>query len=179
MKSLQELFEIQEEDLLEKPKYKIFCDLDGVLADFDTQFEYYTGFPPGQYKDTYGKKPFWEVINNLGEIYWSAMPMMPQGKMLWNFIRPYRPTILSSPSSEQSSKTGKNIWVERNLSPTPHIIFAKAEQKHEYADRNSILIDDREDTIGRWNAAGGIGILCKNGNSQQVITQLEQLGYGK
>lgn len=179
MKSLKELFDIRETELTVQPKYKIYCDLDGVLADFDGQFEYYTGFAPKEYKETYGEKPFWDTINNIGEIYWSAMPFMPEGKLLWNFIRPYKPTILSSPSRQEESKTGKQKWVDRNLSPSPPLIFARAEQKHQYANKVRILIDDREDTIQRWRAAGGIGILCKEGNSKEVIEKLKELGYGR
>lgn len=179
IKTLKELFEIEEEDLLQKPSYQIYCDLDGVLADFDTQYEYYTGFTPTYYKETYGKKPFWDVINNVGEIYWEAMPMMPDGKALWNFIRPYKPKILSSPSNDQSSKTGKHKWVKRNLTPTPLLIFAKAEEKHQYSGEGKILIDDRADTIERWNNQGGIGILHEGRSASKVMDQLEKLGYGK
>ena len=37
-----------------------------------------------------------------------------------------------------------------------------------------ILIDDREDTIDRWNAAGGTGIHYRN--ISQVLSDLSKLG---
>ena len=45
--------------------------------------------------------------------------------------------------------------------------------KQDYAGKNKILIDDREDTIGEWNAAGGIGILFKS--TSQTINDLKSL----
>lgn len=182
MVTLRELFEITDKDL-EKPEqvklnttYKIYCDLDGVLSDFEGQFEKYTGQTPDEYEERYGKAPLWKLIASIGEVYWSKMPMMPQGALLWDYIKKYEPTILSSPSREQNSKTGKAIWVHTNINPVPKLIFARAEQKHQYSGENKILIDDRPDTISRWNQAGGIGILCKAGNSQDVINKLSKLG---
>ena len=39
---------------------------------------------------------------------------------------------------------------------------------------SNILVDDRDDTIQRWNAAGGTGILYTSAN--QVINDLKKLG---
>jgi hypothetical protein len=184
MKTLKELFNISEEDLTEreqkKPKqvsrYEIYCDLDGVLSDFDLQFEKFSGMSPDEYEQLYGKRPFWNLVAEIGEVFWSGMPMMPEGKKLWEYLVQYNPTILSSPSREQHSKDGKSKWVTKHLRPTPKLIFARAEEKHQYSGRDRILVDDREDTIARWNAAGGIGILCKNGDTKSVIDRLTKLG---
>ena len=40
--------------------------------------------------------------------------------------------------------------------------------------QTDILIDDREDTIGRWNAADGTGIVYKS--IDQVLNDLKKLG---
>jgi hypothetical protein len=182
MVTLRELFEIEDKDLTEPEQvelntdYELYCDLDGVLSDFEGQFEKYTGQSPDEYEERYGKTPFWNLIASIGEIYWSKMPMMPQGQLLWDYIKKYKPTILSSPSREQHSKTGKSIWVNSHLDPVSKLIFARAEQKSQYSGKNKILIDDRPDTISRWTQAGGIGILCKDGNSRDVIDKLTKLG---
>jgi hypothetical protein len=61
------------------------------------------------------------------------------------------------------------------------MIFRPAKEKHlECSGPDDILIDDREDTIQRWNDAGGVGIYHpKNGDPSNVIKRLEKLGYGK
>ena len=109
------------------------------------------------------------------------MEWTPHGETLWEYIRDFNPTLLTAPSQEQSSRDGKVEWVNRELTPIPPIIFRQAKEKHlECSGPDDILIDDREDTIERWNAAGGIGIYHpENGDPSNVITRLKKLGYVK
>ena len=178
MISLNKLFEE------EKPKlnYKIYCDMDGVLADFEARFEHFAGLSPDEYRKEvtkkYGKKQvdkmFWDLIDNqIGVRFWRGIPWMPGGKQLWDYIKPYKPTLLSSPSYDNSSRMGKSLWVKDHIPGTP-VIFRQAKQKSDFAGPNKILIDDREDTIMSWKAKNGIGILYKN--TDQVINDLKKLG---
>jgi hypothetical protein len=48
------------------------------------------------------------------------------------------------------------------------------EDKPNYSKRNSILIDDRQDTIDAWNAGGGIGI--HHTSAANTIKKLKELG---
>jgi len=51
--------ELKEQDKeFEKKKYKIYCDMDGVLCDFDARFEYFGGMSPKAYEAKYGTKKF-------------------------------------------------------------------------------------------------------------------------
>ena len=34
----------------EKPPYKIYCDMDGVLTDFEKRFEHFAGMSPKEYE---------------------------------------------------------------------------------------------------------------------------------
>jgi hypothetical protein len=69
--------------LLEKsetmPPYNIYCDMDGVLTDFETRFEHYTGYSnPKEYEDEFGSAAFWNIIDGeVGIKFWSEMPWMP------------------------------------------------------------------------------------------------------
>ena len=147
--------------------------MDGVLCDFDRRFEQIGGMPPKSYESQYGIKKFWELIDEAGEQFWSKMPWMPEGKTLWGYISKYNPILLSAPSKDYSSRYGKKLWVKENLSGSK-LILAKRENKRDYANRKSILIDDRTDNINDWNAAGGIGILFTSTN--QTIDKLKELG---
>ena len=63
------------------------------------------------------------------------------------------------------------------LGGKPRINFKKASEKHEVKpqlSKTDILIDDRADTIERWNAAGGTGIVYRN--ISQVLNDLAELG---
>jgi len=165
----------QEEEQTTEQQYQIYCDMDGVLTDFDTQFkELSGGIAPKDYENKYGKDAFWSLISQGGVGYWVGMPWMPNGKQLWEYISKYNPIILSAPSKENESRLGKRLWVRNNLKPKPKLILASAANKPNYSTRNKILIDDRADTISNWNAKGGIGILFKS--TAQVIEELKKLG---
>ena len=166
--------ELKEQDKeLEKKKYKIYCDMDGVLTDFDSRFEYFGGMLPKEYESKYGTKKFWELIDNeVGVRFWVGMSWMPDGKELWNFIKPYNPIVLSAPSKQNESRLGKRLWIKNNL-PGTKLILASAENKPNYSEENHILIDDRKDTIEKWIAKGGIGIYHTSAKSS--IDQLKEL----
>ena len=101
------------------------------------------------------------------------MPWMPNGKQLWDYIKPNNPILLSSPSRSNSSRLGKRLWVRNNL-PGTKLILANSYNKKNYADSNNILIDDRPSNIDQWKAAGGIGILFIS--TDQAIEELKKLG---
>jgi hypothetical protein len=162
-----------------KPKYLIFCDLDGVLVDFDKGYEELTG-KNTKHADLQDKNEFWGLLDKSLEEkglteydYWVNLPWMTDGQTLWNYIKPYTPYILTAPSLDPGSKQGKKEWVER-LDGMKKIYFKPAKFKAEYAGKNRILIDDREDTIDKWNANGGIGI--HHTSAENTIKQLKNLG---
>jgi hypothetical protein len=84
---------------------------------------------------------------------------------------------LTSPSRDNNSRLGKNIWVKNKLTPKPKVIFAYSKSKQRYANENSILIDDKPSNIDEWTASGGIAIKCKDGDVTTVINKLKELGY--
>lgn len=162
----------------EVPPYKIYCDMDGVLTDFESRFEHYSGMSPKEYENKYGTAAFWNLIDvEVGVKFWAGMPWMPQGQELWNFIYPYKPDLLTSPSRDNNSRLGKNIWVKNHLNPKPKVIFAYSADKQRYANENSILIDDKKSNINEWASKGGIAIRCKDGDVTTVINKLKELGY--
>ena len=158
-----------------KQEYTIYCDMDGVLVDFDKQFEKASGgISPREYEETNGKEAFWNLIDNENGVgFWVGMPWMPNGKQLWDYIKPNTPILLSSPSRSNSSRLGKRLWVRNNL-PGTKLILANSYNKKNYADSNNILIDDRPSNIDQWKAAGGIGILFIS--TEQTIKELKELG---
>ena len=162
-----EIFE--EADAL-KGDYKIYCDMDGVIVDFDKGYKELTNTNASF--DT-PKEEFWEPITKAGAAFWIKLKWMPDGKQLWDYIKPFNPDLLSAPSREESSKIGKRIWVKRQL-PGVKLILRQADRKQEFATPNSILIDDRADNIQRWKDAGGIGIL--HTSAADTIQQLKDLG---
>ena len=120
--------------------YTIYCDMDGVLVDFEKGYEEVTGKPFSEA----GEGPeFWEPIHKMGAAFWIKLKWLPDGKELWNYISPYNPTLLSAPSQEESSKIGKRVWKKNNL-PDVKMILTPARFKQKYSGENKILIDDME-----------------------------------
>ena len=162
----------------EVPPYKIYCDMDGVLTDFESRFEHYSGMSPKEYENKHGTSGFWNLIDvQVGVEFWAGMPWMPRGQELWNFISPYKPDLLTSPSRDNNSRLGKNIWVKNRLNPKPKVIFAYSKDKQRYANENSILIDDKKSNINEWASKGGIALRVKDGDISPVISKLKELGY--
>jgi len=160
-----------------KTQYNIYCDMDGVLCDFDNRFKFYTDMSFDEYKAKYGKQIGYDVINKLGENYWANMKWEPNGKQLWDIIKPHNPFILSSPGYFRGAKEGKLKWIQKNLGiPENRVIFSQAEDKKNKAGKNNILIDDLPSNINDWKTAGGIGILHNSSNPEKTYKKLEELG---
>ena len=156
----------------DQPQYKIYCDMDGVLVDFEKGYEELTGRNI-RGKHIRGDADFWQPISDAGEDFWVNLEWMSDGKELWSYIKPYSPKLLSAPSREKSSRTGKEKWVAEHLPGVP-LLLKPADQKQLYASSKSILIDDRKDNIERWIEAGGIGI--HHTSASNTVSKLKELG---
>ena len=184
---------LTEEDF--NPPYQIYCDMDGVLTDFENRFvemlrqegpKYYSKevinqvTRPKHFEKLEGETEFWNFIDNhLGLEFWSGMNWMPNGRQLWSFIQPYSPIILTSPSRQNTSRLGKRLWVKENLVPAPEVLFRFGDAKSDFANENSILIDDKPSNLVAFASKGGIAIECKDGDVSSVINELKKLGYGR
>jgi hypothetical protein len=161
--------------------YKIYVDMDGVVADFDQRFKDLSGIGPREFEEKYGKDAFWDFIDE-GENklkFWVGIPQMSDAKQLIDFVSKYDYEMLTAPSIKKQSSMGKGLWMinqtKNGLFPSkPKVNYKSAKNKKDFAAPNHILIDDREDTINSWNAAGGIGIL--HTSAANTISQLKKLG---
>jgi len=153
--------------------YKIFLDMDGVLVDFDQQFQELTGMMPREFEAKHGSTGFWEAIETAGVGFWRGMKWMPGGGALYNRASQFDHALLSSPSRSETSKIGKRLW-RRDKTPNTKLILSRSYLKKNYAAPNHILIDDREDNIQQWRDAGGIGILYTS--AAQANKELDKLG---
>ena len=165
----------------EMSDYKVYLDMDGVIADFDKRFEDLSGMKPKEFESKYGKNKFWEFIDEDNKIsFWVGIPEMPGAKALVDAVKKYNYELLTAPSVKKQSYLGKILWVRNHsdlLGGKPRINFKKAKEKHlvkPELSKTDILIDDREDTIGRWESAGGTGIHYQN--ISQVLNDLGKLG---
>jgi hypothetical protein len=69
---------------------KLFLDLDGVLADFDRGVETLLGRNPHELPPP----RMWSALAKAPEFY-GTLEMMHDAQRLWDFCKPFRPTILT------------------------------------------------------------------------------------
>jgi len=161
---------------------QIYCDMDGVLCDFDARFEHFYNKSPLEYRKQYrpekSNEYLTKAVDEVGITFWSKMNWMPGGKELWSIIGKYNPIILTSPGKFDYAEKGKLEWINNNLNPQPKdVIFAQSGNKHLKMvtnPKNSILIDDYWPNLAPWKALGGIAIMHKDINKTKSI--LEKFG---
>ena len=154
---------------------RIYCDMDGVLCDF----EYAANRVTGQVWGGLRTGQDWESIRKTKN-FWSTMPWKKDGRQLWNYIKKFDPHILSAYSTEDPNcKPGKRRWLSNNLELSgSRINLVRRSEKRNFAmdgRRPAILIDDYPKNISDFKSAGGIGII--HSNTQTTISQLKRFGF--
>jgi len=139
---------------------RLYVDLDGVLADFHKAMSELLGIKLDRHKGFGNGSEIWVKVDRAGEKFWSEMDWQPGGEELWEALKEYDPTILSSPTRHESSKTGKRIWVREKLGESVPVILESKKQK--IASPDAILVDDRREVLDKWTEAGGLGVLHRD-----------------
>jgi len=98
------------------------------------------------------------------------------GKELWNYVKGFNPSILTSigTTNQKQKKQNKLNQTSNILDLTDDKVnfVTKGSDKHIYSGPNKILIDDSPENIKLWVNKGGIGILHKN--NYDTIRQLNK-----
>jgi len=160
-----------------KKDYKIYVDLDGVMADLDKHVKERSGMTFDQLRASgSGFTKFVAAEREAGNSVFDSLDKMPDADQLWNYIVKYTPDILTATGYPIEKATAEKIrWVMNNLSGYDQILTTTSgADKHKYAAPNHILIDDRDKAILPWREAGGIGIL--HTSAADTISQLQKLG---
>lgn len=153
----------------------IYCDMDGVVADFLKGSKEATG---QEFTD--------DIWDELPLDLYAKLPKMPDADKLWKFISKYDLRMLTAypkPDRGEISKTSqrdKVLWMKKNFNfPKNKIHLVLRAEKKDYAKpkdgRKAILIDDMEKNVKEFESFGGIGIHHTSATS--TIKQLERLGF--
>jgi len=160
----------------------LLLDMDEVLVDFDSgaceahgitsqQMNHYRH--PGQWSliepigraKTAGMSAltldeFWQPIHDAGAGFWENLNKLPWYDEVvgWAEINFEEWYIVSSPSRETCSYTGKVNWLKREFGSQFDRFFLTP-YKELLATPNRILLDDREDNISEFEKHGGQGML--------------------
>ena len=159
----------------------IYCDMDGVLADFKTAAVKTTGMSINRWMNIPSSKQKWSLILQ-NKNFWYDLPWMQGGKQLWSYISKHDPHILSAYVEENFDPNcipGKKAWLRKNVNMVnpQKVNLVKRREKKLFAKRGkpAILIDDYEKNIRDFNMSGGIGI--HHTSTSKTIQQLKRLGF--
>jgi hypothetical protein len=151
---------------------RLYCDMDGVLADFNAHYVNLFGVPRVKHSG-------WDDIRKAAPTFYRDMPAMPDMPKLWNAIAPLKPIILTgTPPTVNSAANDKVAWKNAHplLGERVPIICCRTRDKALYCRPGDVIIDDNEDRadIARWENAGGVWVLHKCAAS--TILHLRALG---
>lgn len=176
-------------------KYKIFCDLDGVLVDFDTGVRQLLN---GKGPDDVNSAQLWGSISKADSFY-SNLPWMSDAKQLWEELKSLPSVdILTGVPMNKKSRGEKFAWCKRELGvEVNHLDMAGTKSKHEvvsgrrkkgvvnvitcwsknkhYESReNHVLIDDRVKLKVEWERQGGTFV--HHTSAKSTLTVLREMG---
>ena len=151
--------------------------MDGVLCNFEKRFTELYG------KDALGARDRKNFTTNWPNFImngnFESLEWFPGGKELLDFIQnetDWEVEILSSSGGEKFHSevaAQKVVWLCNKGIPYKANIVPGRKHKTAYATPETILIDDTEDIIVNFNAAGGLGILHKDIN--ETLAKLRTL----
>jgi len=158
---------------------QIYCDMDQVLVNFiggANEVLRARGLPDFSEAN---KEDKWNALKSVPK-FWANLKPMPDGLLLWKFIRQHNAWILSTPSKRMDTcKPEKIEWIRKHLGDVEHIYLVPREDKQKFAMSEdgtpNLLIDDHVKNIDEWKSKGGIGI--RHINTMKTISQLRKLGY--
>lgn len=146
-------------------KPEVYLDMDGVVADFFTEYAKIAGIESGNYRDIPPAKTDPTLQKMVGTDFFARLPKFNSADQLVDMIvKMYgHYHICSSPlrGDHEGSEKYKKVWIQKHLNPQPVDVVItpnKAKYAKQADGTPNILIDDRGSNISAWEAAGGIGI---------------------
>ena len=156
----------------------VYLDMDGVIVNLEKgAFKVH-----GKQLSDVKRPERWDKISDTKD-FWKNLEWMPGSKKLWNFLKPYKPSIMSAyAKNEPNSAQGKEDWLKKNVEKLPrsriNLVMRSDKQRFARDGRTqapNILIDDHEKNIREWESKGGIGI--HHTSVERTIARLKEIGF--
>lgn len=156
--------------------YKLFLDLDGVLADFDKGVRAVLGKNPAELNE----KVMWAALARTRGFY-ANLDWMPDGRELWEATRKVSPVIVSGVPWGNWAHAQKMAWCVKHLGADVPVVLCRSREKGkavlDYLEPGdvAVLIDDRLQARENWLHIGGIYIL--HTSTKNSLAELKALGF--
>jgi hypothetical protein len=193
------------QELAPPKRFRVFCDLDGVLVDFEKGIR---RLFPDEPHHTFSiekmhRSTMWARAAKTNSFF-EHLAWAPGGKQLWDAIQHLEPDILTGCPAYRDSRTEKFKWCQRELGldqqdllhvdmaghfyghrnvngvrrsqQATHIITCWSYNKYHESGPGAVLIDDRISLKAAWEKAGGIFIFHRTGDVDATLRQLYDHG---
>lgn len=150
------------------PKRLVFCDLDGVLTDFEQGVRNKFKKDPSQFTN---QGIMWGLINKSSDFF-ETLPWMPRGRELWEAIKQYDPIILTGVPRSKKAAEQKRKWCARELGENIHVITCDTKDKPKFCIKGALLIDDRSVNMMEWRDREGFFLLYDEAYLDVIIENI-------
>lgn len=150
----------------------VYCDMDGVLADFDSHHETVFGTRACKVADNVD----WKAVRGSPGFY-SDIPPMRDMRQLWDYLWALtpKPIILTGvPRSVPEAPDNKRGWVVKHLGPDVEVRCCLSREKSLHAQPGAVMVDDWAKYKDLWLAKGGRWIT--HTSAAETIRQLGAMG---
>lgn len=148
---------------------RVFLDVDGVLANFNKGAFEALGLEYNYHHPALNEWHWYEYfgislkkLNAVCDIgFWANLEWIHDGKQILDVVESRFDDIylLTTPMPHPGSGTGKILWIEKHLPRYAKRTIITQAPKHILAGPDCLLIDDRDENVAEFVAAGGVGIL--------------------
>jgi len=160
----------------------VWVDMDGVVADFDAFVWLHMGRTFSHKEGPGSDKEMWDFLSRIENLYFK-LPYTPYAAELLDAVLSVPAlshkmlTAIPRRASVPTAEKDKINWMSKHFSHLniPVHIGPYSRDKWKHCKPGDILIDDREDNIEEWRAAGGIGILHYTNDGERTIQILREL----
>ena len=161
---------------------KIFFDMDGVLADFDSGVETFCGIMNHSQAESTKEEEntLWDAIRKVEHFYYK-LDVLPGAcdmfKEIYDTYGDHCEILTGIPKPERGmpdAAEDKVRWVRKYLSDTMKVNTVRKKEKKNYCTgEDCVLIDDLEENIIAWKKSGGTGILFES--PEQVLVEIKRI----
>lgn len=159
----------------------VFCDMDGVVADFYTGFSQAMRVPMSSVNQMLQQPDIWEQVARTAPNLFFTLPklgdasklvsklvdMRDAGQIRLSMLTAIPKEWVADPTMRRLSTKNKKDWITKHFPAIPSsnvLVVLRAEKKKYAAAQRSlghppaILIDDYIKNVREWDAVGGWGI---------------------
>lgn len=154
---------------------KVAFDMDGVLCDF------IAGATNAGILDPETGKIDKEKLLESDSRFWESLPAIVEG--LWLYSRLYAfskrydlKLYILTHSISDSARLGKKEWLEKNLKTNPMdiVMVARREDKSDFADKETLLIDDYDKNCEAFRNAGGFAVQFNRSDMKKTRDEISE-----